>query len=456
LEDHEKVYQVYQNMLQFDPVTDKRFIFRKDFRKYEMFRNPQQFFPVEMVDFGVSDLVLTDSPSLAKVVAIQEILNSADGCPRVFGHMWVSSGSGPGRDASKQVWRKAFFVLRNSQLLFSYRMQSLDKVGRTKSKDAPNKDEDDLQLYADVKKWTVYSALNAKSRFKAPTEFGLCLRPSRSTAGHNGSRPVADLRCIACDSERARLCWLTAIRLAQGGEKLRESFRQSRTKMATDSRNQSPKEYSSHQLPNESIRSRVAMDFTGPYGRIVEDPQEAKAIAVAEGYFWKRRRKPSGRQTPCANQGAMSMLCSGTQIPLGSSVPASTTAFSLMGTGSLGSGIHITQPWFHSGLTREEAALLLGRHGTVDGVFVVRESRSKSGVFVLTYVFRSKILHAQITSVVDQAVANVCFTLDGGKTRFYDLLQLVEFYQLNAGCLPTRLTYYVTQIFNGGPITACF
>ena len=52
----------------------------------------------------------------------------------------------------------------------------------------------------------------------------------------------------------------------------------------------------------ESIRSRVAMDFTGPYGRIVEDPQEAKAIAVAEGYFWKRRRKPSGRQTPCANQ----------------------------------------------------------------------------------------------------------------------------------------------------------
>lgn len=41
LEDHEKVYQVYQNMLQFDPVTDKRFIFRKDFRKYEMFRNPQ-------------------------------------------------------------------------------------------------------------------------------------------------------------------------------------------------------------------------------------------------------------------------------------------------------------------------------------------------------------------------------------------------------------------------------
>ena len=33
-------------------------------------------------------------------------------------------------------------------------------------------------------------------------------------------------------------------------------------------------------------------------------------------------------------------------------------------------------------------------------------------------------------------------------TRFYDLLQLIEFYQLNAGCLPTRLTHYVQ---NGVP-----
>lgn len=40
------------------------------------------------------------------------------------------------------------------------------------------------------------------------------------------------------------------------------------------------------------------------------------------------------------------------------------------------------------------------------------------------------------------------YTLDKGITRFYDLLQLIEFYQLNAGCLPTRLTHYVQ---NGVP-----
>lgn len=40
----------------------------------------------------------------------------------------------------------------------------------------------------------------------------------------------------------------------------------------------------------------------------------------------------------------------------------------------------------------------------------------------------------------------VYFTLDQGSTRFYDLLQLVEFYQLNSGTLPTRLLLYVAQV----------
>ena len=38
------------------------------------------------------------------------------------------------------------------------------------------------------------------------------------------------------------------------------------------------------------------------------------------------------------------------------------------------------------------------------------------------------------------------YTLDGGVTKFMDLIQLVDFYQLNAGALPTQLTYYVTRI----------
>lgn len=46
---------------------------------------------------------------------------------------------------------------------------------------------------------------------------------------------------------------------------------------------------------------------------------------------------------------------------------------------------------------------------------------------------------------MDQINDKVIFTLDNGVTKFYDLLQLVEFYQLNAGSLHTRLMHFVSQ-----------
>lgn len=75
----------------------------------------------------------------------------------------------------------------------------------------------------------------------------------------------------------------------------------------------------------------------------------------------------------------------------------------------------------------------------------MRESRSHQGAFVLTYKCGGKVLHTQITPLRDPIRDTYVFSLDNGVTKFYDLLQLVEFYQLNAGCLPTRLTHYVVQ-----------
>lgn len=93
-------------------------------------------------------------------------------------------------------------------------------------------------------------------------------------------------------------------------------------------------------LFQESVRSRVAMDFTGSVGRIVEDPKEARAIAVAEGTSWKRRWRPASRPPP---------------------------DHSLVRVQGLEAGVHITQPWFHSGMSRDQAANLVSKHGTVDG-----------------------------------------------------------------------------------------
>ncbi|KAK6618565.1 hypothetical protein RUM43_012956 [Polyplax serrata] len=279
------------------------------------------------------------------------------------------------------------------------------------------KENGQLELFADLSEYHVYTTLNAKNQLRAPTEFGICLRPTNSspTLGEQSHKEIlARLKCLACESERARLCWTTAMRLAKYGKQLRENYRLFKNKQME---NASPKEYNSFVVPNESVRSRVAMDFTGSVGRIVEDPQEAKAIALAEGYCWKKRWRPIARH------------------PTGK----------LVHIQGIEGGVHMMQPWFHSGMTREQAATLVAKHGTVDGVFLVRDSQSSPGAFVLTLKFGAKVLHKEITPMSNSHHDTICYTLDNGQTKFYDLLQLIEFYQLNMGSLPTRLTHYLVQ-----------
>ncbi|KAK2708856.1 growth factor receptor-bound protein 14-like isoform X1 [Artemia franciscana] len=429
IEDHEIILDVHNELEKKEPVPGHHFIFRKDFRKYEFFASPLQFFPTEMVDLGDSDEILTESTVLAKVYALQNMLNNTDEVPQVFGHLWV-------KEPQKQVWRKAFFLLQKNKLLFSYKVQTVARFYRRKSKETliktDSSDVGDLEEFADMTQCDLYTTTNAKNHFKAPTEYGVVLRTT-------GFGPVESrMRCLACDSERVRLCWLTAMRVSKYGKRLKDNYRQHKQRQSETSSTYSNRSssfdtlLSSHLSPSESIRWRVPMDFTGRPGRIVEDEQVAPHVAAAEGHNWKRR-----------------LL--GSKCLLGQSAPTSSTPRSpkVFGIGQattgLEAGIHMTQPWFHSGMSREEAAHLLTTSGLVDGAFVVRESRSKAGIYVLSYLYRGRVHHAQITQVMDQTRNTSCFSLDGGKTKFYDLLQLVEFYQLNSLSLPTQLTHYVMR-----------
>ncbi|XP_044266886.1 growth factor receptor-bound protein 14-like isoform X2 [Tribolium madens] len=407
-EDHEYVLEASRDMRGYSRHAQFRYVFRKDYRKYEFFHNPQ-FFPSDMLNVTKEDF-----PHLTNFNEnyLQNLVLQEGKSPVVFSQVWI-------KDQQKQAWGKAFLLLREKKLYLSYKIQVLAKflrAAKIRETSISESDINGLNFFAELSNYHVYTTLNAKNQFRAPTEWGICLRPS----GVDTEDETPDLKCIACDSERVRSCWLTAMRLAKYGKQLRENYRAFKNKQ-TESIN--PKDYNSYTVPNESVRSRVAMDFTGSVGRIVEDPKEAKAIAVAEGYSWKRRWRPPCRPPP--NSG----------YPQG-----------------LESGVHITQPWFHSGMSRDQATALVTKHGTVDGVFLVRESRSNPGAFVLTYKCGGKVLHAQITPILDPVREAHVFSLDSGVTKFYDLLQLVEFYQLNAGCLPTRLTHYVVQ--NCSPVNS--
>ena len=38
------------------------------------------------------------------------------------------------------------------------------------------------------------------------------------------------------------------------------------------------------------------------------------------------------------------------------------------------------------------------------------------------------------------------YSMDGGQTKFIDLIQLIEFYQLNASGLPCQLTDFINRV----------
>lgn len=465
VEDHEDVLNTYRVMK--NAQSNSSFYFKKDFAKYEFFHNPQQFFPDSMIELpnGKSS---PKTPSLARIIALQNLLTTSAPTPQVFGWLWLA-----GPESESRVWRRAYFWLRDDVLRYTLET----------TEDPPTRHTDKFAVFAQLEHYAVYGCSDARRDFKAPCDEAVILRTGQQ------------LRCLACDDSATRRCWQTALRVAKYGKQLHENYNfqriqhendqsssprerycysaspkmsiprsrtlsnaglspsggsggggslpraatvsrgslsdydttrvrpadydTARVRPADDSTRVRPADYDSVRVPNQSMRSLVAMDFTGSCGRVVSDPVEAKRIELAEGHHLRRTN-------------ALKRL---SELAAGSSVR------------DIESAIHTTQLWYHGALTRDEASQLLHKHNGRDGVFLVRESRSNPVAFVLSFIYRMKLYHAQIMPVKDtsQNPATCHFSLDGGKTRFYDLIQLVEFYQLNAGVLPTRLIYFITH-----------
>jgi hypothetical protein len=108
----------------------------------------------------------------------------------------------------------------------------------------------------------------------------------------------------------------------------------------------------------------------------------------------------------------------------------------------LPSHAEVQDPWYYPDMTREEANTSLMKYTSIEGVFLVRTSSRHASVPVLSFISKGKINHVSIEEV-DADHGQVVLSLDCGQTKFYDLKQLIEFYQLNQGSLPTKLTHFL-------------
>ncbi|NXS02375.1 GRB7 protein, partial [Oxylabes madagascariensis] len=397
LEDHESVVEVQSSWA---PGADSRFVFRKNFAKYELFKSSTSLFPEVMVSS-----CLEANKSMAHSELIQNFLNSGS-CPEVQGFLQL-------REAGRKVWKRFHFSLRRSGLYYSTKGTS--------------KDPRHLQYFADLTESNIYYVTQGKKLYGTPTEFGFCIKPHKARSGVKG------LKLLCSEDEQSRSCWMAAFRLFKYGMQLYRNYQQAQGRLSQ------PPWIGPTPLRSVSDNALVAMDFSGCTGRVIENPNEVLTAALEEAQAW--RKKTMHRY----------------------SLPTACHS------SPLSAAIHRTQPWFHGRISREDTQQLIGRQGLVDGVFLVRESQRNPKGFVLSLCHLQRIKHYLILPVSasvglggpggagergpdlqpprqSEEEGRLYFTMDDGQTRFADLIQLVEFHQINRGILPCKLRHYCTCV----------
>ncbi|XP_051040524.1 growth factor receptor-bound protein 14 isoform X1 [Phodopus roborovskii] len=375
IEDHELVIEVLSH---WGMEEENKLYLRKNYAKYEFFKNPMYFFPENMVSFAA------ETNGDRSPTQILQMFLSSSTYPEIHGFLHA-------KEQGKKSWKKVYFFLRRSGLYFSTKGTS--------------KEPRHLQFFSEFSTSNVYMSLAGKKKHGAPTAYGFCFKPNKA----GGPR---DLRMLCADQEQSRMCWVTAIRLLKYGMQLYQNYMHPyQGRSGCSSQSISP-------MRSISENSLVAMDFSGQKSRVIDNPTEALSVAVEEGLAWRKKG--------CLRLGNHSSP----------TAPSQSSAVNM--------AIHRSQPWFHHKISRDEAQQLISQQGPVDGVFLVRDSQSNPRTFVLSMSHGQKIKHFQIIPVEDDG--EMFHTLDDGHTRFTDLIQLVEFYQLNKGVLPCKLKHYCTRM----------
>uniref|UniRef100_A0AAX7TTK8 Growth factor receptor-bound protein 10b n=1 Tax=Astatotilapia calliptera TaxID=8154 RepID=A0AAX7TTK8_ASTCA len=344
LEDHELVVQVQASM-----NSDGRFLFRKNYAKYEFFRNP---------------LVIIFPDTLL-------YLPPTNSCPEIQGHLYM-------KDVGRKSWKKVYMFLRRSGLYCSTKGTS--------------KEPRHLQLLADLEDSNIFTVITGKKQHGAPTDYGFCIKPNKSRGD------MKELRMLCAEDEQSRSCWMTAFRIFKYGIVLYQNYKIPQQRKTLLSHFSAP-------VRSVSENSLVAMDFSGRIGRVIDNPVEAQSAAMEEGHAWRKRTQ---RMNILGSHRKKTCNCSLTLI------------------------------------TREESHRIIHQQGQVDGLFLLRVSQSNPKAFVLTLCHHQKIKHFQILPCEEDGQG--FFSLDDGATKFTDLIQLVEFYQLNRGVLPCKLKHPCTVV----------
>ncbi|XP_059412018.1 growth factor receptor-bound protein 10-like isoform X1 [Carassius carassius] len=244
LEDHELVVPVQACM-----SPESKFLFRKNYAKYEFFRNPLNFFPEQMVAWCQET-----NGSIPPSQLLQNFLNSSS-CPEIQGFLYM-------KDTGRKSWKKLYMFLRRSGLYCSTKGMS--------------KEPRHLQLLSDLEDSNIFTVTTGRKMHNAPTDYQFSIKPSK------GRTELKELKMLCAEDEQSRTCWMTAFRLLKFGILLYQNYKSPLQRKTAISNFTTP-------VRSVSENSLVAMDFSGRTGRVIDNPLEAQSAAMEEGHTWRKR-----------------------------------------------------------------------------------------------------------------------------------------------------------------------
>ncbi|XP_015246131.1 PREDICTED: amyloid beta A4 precursor protein-binding family B member 1-interacting protein [Cyprinodon variegatus] len=231
-EDHENLVEP---LLAWTRDSENKVLFQERKDKFEVFKNPQNFYL-----WKKDKKTLKDMKDKDKELLVQEnFCGSSIIVPDLEGVLFL-------KEDGKKSWKQRLFQLRASGIYYVPK-------GKTKS-------SRDLVCYVQFDNVNVYYGKDVKNRYKAPTDFCFVLKHPQI------QKESQYIKYLCCDDAWTMNLWVTGIRIAKYGASLYENFKTAERKAAVSSAiwtNRSTPSSSGPSTPTPTIKAKAPTQANG-------------------------------------------------------------------------------------------------------------------------------------------------------------------------------------------------
>ncbi|XP_023806043.1 amyloid beta A4 precursor protein-binding family B member 1-interacting protein [Oryzias latipes] len=247
----ERTFEDHENLV--EPLSawtrdsENQVLFQERGEKYEVFKNPQNFYLWKKDKKALKEIKDKDKEILIK----ENFCGSSIIVPDLESVLHL-------REDGKKSWKQRLFQLRASGIYYVPK-------GKTKS-------SRDLVCFVQFDNVNVYYGKDFKTKYKAPTDFCFVLKHPQI------QKESQYIKYLCCDDAWTMNLWVTAIRIAKYGSLLYENFQTAQKKAVVNSAwtNRSTPSSSNPSTPSPTVKAKAQSQANGhapkpPPGPVSQD-----------------------------------------------------------------------------------------------------------------------------------------------------------------------------------------